>query len=138
MAAGSLGTLQSAKLVAQPGQAELRVGFKAGEFGNVDIRTSMVRSQVTAQISVEHGELRNLLAGELPHLETKLSEHPLKTTSIILNSYAGGSSSGSRHAHQQNPYVAQDSNSGTNSPELSSLPTITESQSSSTQLDVHM
>lgn len=130
--------LHSAKLVAQPGQAELRVGFKAGEFGNVDIRTSMIRSQVTAQISVEHGELRNLLAAELPHLQTKLAEHPLTATNIVLNNYAGGSSSGSRHAYQQNPYLAQGSNARTDSPEIPSLPTITESQSPSAQLDVHM
>lgn len=138
LSADSATALHSAKLVAQPGQAELRVGFKAGEFGNVDIRTSMVRSQVTAQISVEHGELRNLLAVDLPHLQTKLAEHPLTTTNIVLNNYAGGSSSGSRHAYQQNPYVAQGSNSGTESPELPSLPTITESQTLSTQLDIHM
>ena len=135
----SLGTLHSAKLVAQAGQSELRVGFQAGEFGNVNIRTSMVRNQVTAQISVEHSELRNLLAVELPHLQTKLAEHPLTATNIVLNNYAGGNSSGSRHAYQQNAHVLQGSSSRPDdSSHITSLPTVAEAQTSSTQLDVHM
>jgi epidermal growth factor receptor substrate 15 len=133
-----LGTIHSAKLVAQAAQSELRVGFHAGEFGNVDIRTSMVRSQLTAEISVEHGELRNLLAVELPHLETKLAAHPFTATNIALNSHTGGGSSNSKQAYQQNAQGSQ--STASKSVEQQSAPGLTavaESQLSTTQLDVH-
>lgn len=103
--ASPISPVQSAKLVERVGQSELHVGFQAGELGGVDIRTSMVRNQVTAEISVEHGELRNLLAVELPHLEKKLAEHQATTTNLVLNDQVGGGSAGSRHAYQQSVYA---------------------------------
>ena len=138
-AALPLGTIHSAKLVAQAAHSELRVGFHAGEFGNVDIRTSMVRSQLTAEISVEHGELRNLLAVELPHLQTKLADHPFTATNIALNSHTGGGSSNSRQAYQQNAQGLQGAAPRSAEPQSASgLTGIAESQVPTTQLDVHM
>jgi len=135
--AGATGAVHSAKLMNQSGQTELRVGFKAGEFGNVDIRTSMVRSQVTAQISVEHGELRNLLATELPNLQEKLSENPFTPANVVLSNYAGGSSSGARNGYQQNTQQPQNSilrENGT----PPSAPTLSDQNVPSAQLDIHM
>ena len=136
---GSLGTVHSARLVTGRDQSELRVEFKAGEFGNVDIKTTMVRSQLTAQISVEHAELRNLLTVELPHLEAKLAEHPLTATNIVLNNHGGASSAGSGQSYQQKAYVPQGANArGAESAEIPSLATLAESQGPSAQLDIHI
>jgi flagellar hook-length control protein FliK len=93
-------SLQSAKLVERAGKAEMQVGFQAGEFGNVGIRTSMVHNQVTAEISVERGELRNVLTAELPGLEKKLAEH-YATANVVLNSDASGGSSSSSSSSRQ-------------------------------------
>ena len=134
-----LGTIHSAKLIAQAAQSELRVGFHAGEFGNVDIRTSMSRSQLTAEISVEHGELRNLLAVELPHLQTKLAAHPFTTANIALSSHTGSGSSNSRQAYQQNTQSSQSAGPApTEQQPATELTALTESQLPITQLDVHM
>jgi len=130
--------VHSARLVNQSGQSELRVGFKAGEFGNVDIRTSMVRGQVTAQISVEHGELRNLLVVELPHLQEKLAGNPLTPANVMLSNYTGGSSSGSRNAYKQNAQQSQSSNARENDTQPVAQSTFSEAHIPSTQLDVHM
>jgi len=136
--AGVPGAVHSARLVNQAGQSELRVGFKAGEFGNVDIRTLMVHSRVTAEISVEHGELRNLLATELPHLQEKLAENPLTPANVMLSNYAGGSSPGSRNAYQQNAHHPQNSNARDNGPQASPASTLLDQYVPSTQLDVHI
>ncbi|MFZ3266969.1 MAG: flagellar hook-length control protein FliK [Terriglobales bacterium] len=134
-----LSALQSAKLVERAGQAELRVGFQAGELGSVDIRTSMAHNQVSAEISVEHSELRNLLAVELPHLQEKLSAHQVTATNIVLNNQAGGGSADSRQAYRQIAQTPQRSSSGrTESETLPGVTSITESQIPSTQLDIHM
>ncbi len=128
------GTVQSAKLTAQAGHSELRVGLQAGEFGNIDIRTTIARSQVTAEISVEHTELRNLLAAELPHLQTKLAEHSLNGANLVLNSYTSGGSGNPRHAYQKNESVPQGATFRQSEPSVS---TVAESQPPSSQLDVH-
>jgi len=136
--AAPLGTIHSAKLVEQAAQSELRVGFHAGEFGNVDIRTSMIHSQLTAEISVEHGELRNLLAVELPHLQTKLAEHSFTAANIALSTHTGGGSSNSRQAYQQNGQGSQSVNARLAEHSTPGVTALEDSQVPMTQLDVHM
>ena len=133
------GAIHSAKLVAQAGQSELRVGLQAGEFGNVNIRTTIAHSQVTAEISVEHSELRNLLAVELPHLESKLAAQSMQPANLVLNSYMGGGSGNSRHAYQQNANAAPGTSFRQGEPPvLPGVTTSVEPLASSSQLDVHV
>jgi hypothetical protein len=130
---------QSAKLTDRGGQSELHVGFQAGEFGNVDIRTSILRNQVTAEISVERGDLHNMLAVDLPHLKEKLASHSVAEANIVLNNQSGGSSSDSRQAYRRFTEASQ--SSASHAVEVDSLPEIagiTESQTPSSQLDVRM
>jgi hypothetical protein len=96
--------LSSAKLVERMGESELRLGIRAGEFGNVDIRTSMARNQFTAEISVERGELGRVLAAELPSLQNRLSEQRIPVTNIVLQNPSGGNSG---QSEQQKPREGQ-------------------------------
>jgi flagellar hook-length control protein FliK len=96
--------IHSAKLVQSIGEAELRLGIRAGEFGSVDIRTSMVRNQFTAEISVERGELGRVMAAELPNLQNRLAEQRVPMASIVLQNHTGGQSSASE---QQKPRDGQ-------------------------------
>ena len=96
--------IQSAKLLERMGEAELKLGIRAGEFGSVDIRTSMVRNQFTAEISVERGELGRVMAAELPGLQNRLSEQRVPVANIILQNHAGSHSSASE---QQKPREGQ-------------------------------
>jgi flagellar hook-length control protein FliK len=136
---GPLSALRTAKLFERAGQSELHVGFQAGELGTVDIRTSMVHNQVTAEISVERGELRNLLAAELPNLQQKLAAQQVTAPNIVLNHHSGGSSADSQQAYRQNERAPQGSTSRPSVEEVRpGIQSISETQAPSTQLDVHM
>jgi len=130
--------LHSARLVERIGQTELRVGIQAGEFGNVDIRTSMVRNQFTAQISVERGDLGKVLAAELPSLQNKLSEQRLPMANITLQNQSSGGSAGfgqgSRQSHTMQQSVIPQSSEGESVQALMSPA----DASSAERLDVHM
>lgn len=103
-AAYPLSLINSAKLVERIGEAELRLGIRAGEFGSVDIRTSMVRNQFTAEISVERGELGRVMAAELPSLQDRLMEQRVPVANITVQNHTGSHSAGSE---QQKPRDGQ-------------------------------
>jgi len=96
--------VHSAKLVERMGETELRLGIRAGEFGSVDVRTSMVRNQFTAEISTERGELGRALAAELPSLQNRLTDQRVPVANITLQNHTGSHSAPSE---QQNPRHGQ-------------------------------
>ena len=87
--------VNSARLVERMGESELRLGIRAGEFGSVDIRTSMIHSQFTAEISTEHGELGRALAAELPSLQSRLTEQRVAVANITLQNHSDSHSTAS-------------------------------------------
>jgi len=97
-------SVHSAKLVERVGEAELRLGIRAGEFGSVDVRTSMIRNQFTAEISTERGELSRAMAAELPSLQNRLSEQRVPVANITLQNQTGNQSTASE---QQKPRDGQ-------------------------------
>ena len=64
--------VNTARLVQGIHDSEMRVGVRSGEFGDISIHTSMSRSAISAQISVEHGELAKMIAASLPELRSVL------------------------------------------------------------------
>jgi flagellar hook-length control protein FliK len=131
--------LQVAKLMERAGETELRVGIQAGEFGSVDIRTSMVRGQFSAEISVEQRELGRAMTAELPALHNRFEEQRLPLANIILqdHSHAGGSGDagqGQRHQQEMQPtriFGGDDANAATPMVAAETLET-------GTGLDVHI
>ena len=132
--------LSSAKLVERLGESELRLGIRAGELGSVDIRTTMVRNQFTAEISVERGELGRALAAELPSLQNRLSEQRIPVASIVLQNQTGGNAG---TPEQQRPRQEQampaPSYSGAREEGPASLSTVTSgADEQGSRLDVHL
>jgi hypothetical protein len=131
--------LHAAKLVAGMEQSELRVGWRAGEFGNVDIRTSLVRNQFTAEISVERGDLGRVLAADLPNLQHRLTEQHLSAANITVQDHSG---SGSREFQQGSQREQGTSPVGVfehRVREDSSLPVLpVEAMEATARLDIHM
>jgi hypothetical protein len=132
--------LHAAKLVAGMERSELRMGLHAGEFGNVDIRTSLVRNQFTAEISVERGELGRALAAELPNLQHRLTEQqhlPSATITVQEHSTSGSSEfqQGSRQSQSAPPVNAPGSRGQEDSSPLV-LPV--EAMEATARLDIHM
>ena len=76
------------------GQTEMRVGMRSSEFGNISISTSTVRDGVSAQISIEHGELARTLATHLPEMQAKLGGNQSGDVRIDLNGDRGGQGTG--------------------------------------------
>lgn len=130
--------LHAAKLVAGLEQSELRVGLHAGEFGNVDIRTSLARNQFTAEISVERGELGRVLAAELPALQHRFAEQQLPQANITLQQHTSGDSSDFREGGRQQQN-APPNNFSDSAHEESFLPLIATAETlETTGLDIHM
>ena len=131
--------IQVAKLVERAGETELRVGIQAGEFGSVDIRTSMARSQFTAEISVERGELGRAMAAELPGLHSRLAEQRVPPANIILQNHASGSGSSSdlRQGTRQNQY-APAIPLGSHDTDSNQAMVAMEAMESSAGLDIHI
>jgi flagellar hook-length control protein FliK len=140
LAASSGSLLQSARLVERLGQSELRVGIQAGEFGNVDIRTSMARNQFTAEISVERGELGKVLAAELPNLHSRLSEQRVPAANIILqNQSSSGGSAGFEQGSRQSQTMQQIATFRNVEEEpLPAAMVTAEASAAGTRLDIHM
>lgn len=131
--------IQVARLIERAGQTELRVGIQAGEFGNVDIRTSMARSQFSAEISVERGELGRVLSAELPALHNRLAEQRVPVSNIVLQDHsASNNSSDLRQGSRNNPYP-QTNLFRNDEAEPSVAPVFSvDSVESNTGLDLHM
>jgi len=132
--------IQIAKLVERAGQAELRVGIQAGEFGSVDIRTSMAHSQFTAEISVERGELGRAMSVELPALHERLAEQRVPPANIVVqdHSYSHSGSSDLRQGTRQNQYSAPSQTSDVGTAELNPAILAMDAMESSAGLDIHI
>jgi flagellar hook-length control protein FliK len=131
--------VHSAKLVQSIGEAELRLGIRAGEFGSVDIRTSMVRNQFTAEISVERGELGRVMAAELPNLQNRLAEQRVPMASITLQNHTGSQSSASEQQKPRDgqPGYAMNSVSAREEGPMPALVAL-EGTAPASRLDIHM
>lgn len=105
--------INTAKLIQSVGQSEMRVGMRSNEFGNISINTSSTRDSISAQISLDHGELAKTLTAHLPEFQARLSSNQsvdvrIDTTSTRSGLGAGtsggfsdGANSDSRGSRQQ-------------------------------------
>jgi flagellar hook-length control protein FliK len=131
--------VHSAKLMERIGEAELRLGIRAGEFGSVDIRTSMVRNQFTAEISVERGELGRVMAAELPGLQNRLAEQRVPVANIILQNHTSAQSDSSERQKPRSGQPAYATNSVT-AREENQIPAMIarEATMPESRLDIHI
>jgi len=130
--------INSAKLVERVGEAELRLGMQAGEFGRVDIRTSMVRNQFSAEISVERGELGRVMAADLPSLQNRLTDYRLPTVNLTIQNHPG-SSTGAEQQKRQDEQRAYSTNSVSSRDEGPIAPLVAwEGTAAASRLDIHI
>jgi len=86
--------INTAKLIQNMGQSEMRVGMRSSEFGNISISTSTVRDGVSAQISLDHGELAKTLAAHLPEMQARLGGNQSVDVRIDMNGARSGQGTG--------------------------------------------
>jgi len=106
--------INTASVIQRMSESEMRVGMHSAEFGDISIRTSVSQQQMTAQISVDHGELGRALSAHIPAMEAKLGGD-LGVHATVEVSQSGMSFSGEREqasAKEQKTYapLAQNEN----------------------------
>jgi hypothetical protein len=127
--------INTAKLIQSMGQSEMRVGMRSTDFGNISISTSATRDLISAQISLEHGELARTLATHLPEMQAKFGGNQAMNVRIDMNGQPAGQSAGtsagmSNGSADQSRGDRQQRSSGTSSQsvegftgQLNSIPT---------------
>jgi hypothetical protein len=85
--------INTAKLIQSMGQSEMRVGMRSNDFGNISISTSATRDLISAQISLDHGELARTLATHLPEMQARLGNQAMDVR-IDMNGQAAGQGAG--------------------------------------------
>ena len=89
--------INTARVLASLGGAEMRVGMHSAEFGSISIATTVTPGGLAAQISLDHGELGQALAAHLPGIEEKLGA-ALGVTATVEVRDTGAQSSGGGNA----------------------------------------
>jgi hypothetical protein len=97
-----LPTINTARLIQSMGQSEMRLGMRSEEFGNISIHTSTTRDLLSAQISVDNGDLAKVLAVHLPEIRTRLEGQQAGEVRIDMNSQGSqaGTSNGTSNQSQ--------------------------------------
>ena len=96
----------SAQLLDKVSQAELRLGMRTNEFGNVEIRTSFDHQQVKAEISSERGELGRALSTELPGFEQRMREQDVPLSTVVVHDGNGTLGGGLERDPRRQPPLA--------------------------------
>jgi hypothetical protein len=76
------GPVQVAQMVSRVGQSEMRIGMNTSAFGSVEVRTVVHASDVGLIIGSEKGDLRTLLANEIPVITHSLQQQNLRLNSV--------------------------------------------------------
>ncbi len=103
----SSGTINTARLIQNMNDTEMRVGMRSAEFGDISIRTMVSQQQVQAQISVNHSELVNALSAHIPSVQAKIgNEYGLHASiEVSQNSASFTNENGQSSQRDQKPFV---------------------------------
>jgi flagellar hook-length control protein FliK len=80
--ASPAGPVQMSQMVSQAAQAEMRIGMNTLAFGSVEVRTTVHANDVGVLIGSEKGDLRSLLAPELPGIANTLQQQNLRLSQV--------------------------------------------------------
>jgi len=71
-----------AQMVDKAAHSEMRIGMTTAAFGNVEIHTVVHANDVGVLIGSEKGDLRSLLANELPGIASNLQQQNLRLNQV--------------------------------------------------------
>jgi hypothetical protein len=112
--------VQLARLMESAGQSEMRIGLNTSAFGTVQVRTVVHASEVGVQIGSEKGDLRSLLANDIPGIAHSLQKQDLRLTQVSFQqhgfSYSGDSA---QHNSESHPFAYRQNSASASSQELS-------------------
>jgi len=89
-----IATVNTARLIQTMGQSEMRVGLQSIDFGNISISTSATKDLISAQISLDHGDLARTLVAHLPEIQAALGSDRAMEVRIDMNGQSSGQAAG--------------------------------------------
>jgi hypothetical protein len=102
------GPVQMAQIVSKAAQSEMRIGLSTAAFGSVEVRTVVRASDVGVLIGSERGDLRSLLANELPGIAQSLQQQNLRLNQVNFHqSFAFSNNQSSGGDSQPRSFVAK-------------------------------
>jgi hypothetical protein len=102
----ALGSVQVAQLVNRLGQSEMRIGLNTSAFGAVEVRTTVRTSDVGLVIGSEKGDLRTLLANDMPAIASTLQQQNLRLNSVnFMQGFAFSNNASGGGDPQQRSFV---------------------------------
>ncbi len=96
-----------AQMVSRAENSEMRIGMSTTAFGSVEVRTVVHASDVGMTIGSEKGDLRGLLANDLPAITNTLQQQNLRLTGVNFTQgfTSSNNSSGSGGDAQQRSFA---------------------------------
>jgi hypothetical protein len=103
------GPVQIAQMMNRIDQSEMRIGMNTSAFGSVEVRAVVHANDVGLMVGSEKGDLRALLANDMPALANSLQEQNLRLHSVnFMQGFAfSNSSSGGGGDAPPRPFVPQ-------------------------------
>jgi hypothetical protein len=102
-AAAAPGQVQLAQMISRAEQSEMRIGMNTSAFGSVEVRAVVHASDVGLVIGSEKGDLRSLMASDIPAITNTLQQQSLRLNSVnfmqgfaFSNNASGGGDSQQR------------------------------------------
>ncbi|MGA7216953.1 MAG: flagellar hook-length control protein FliK [Candidatus Sulfotelmatobacter sp.] len=103
---GAQGPVQMAQMMSSAGQSEMRIGMSTSAFGSVEVRTTVHASDVGLVIGSEKGDLRTLMANDLPAIANTLQQQSLRLNSVnFMQGFAFSNDASGGGNSQQQPFV---------------------------------
>jgi hypothetical protein len=104
--AAAAGTVQLAQLINRAEQSEMRIGMNTSAFGSVEVRAVVHASDVGLVIGSEKGDLRSLLANEMPAITNTLQQQSLRLNSVnFMQGFAFSNNASGGGDSQQRSFV---------------------------------
>ncbi len=97
----AVAAISDARLIQRIGNSEIRVGMHSADFGNVSISTITTRGAISAQISLDHGELAKTIAAHLPETQARLGMNQPVEVHISTSQQGTGTTGGEQDRTQQ-------------------------------------
>jgi flagellar hook-length control protein FliK len=103
----AVGPVQMAQMVSRATQSEMRIGLTTSEFGAVEVRTLVRANDVGVAIGSERGDLRSLLANEIPGLAHRLQQQSLRLSQVNFHESSAFSGNSSPEENSQRRFFVQ-------------------------------
>jgi hypothetical protein len=105
-AAAAPGQVQLAQMISRAEQSEMRIGMNTSAFGSVEVRAVVHASDVGLVIGSEKGDLRSLMASDIPAITNTLQQQSLRLNSVnFMQGFAFSNNASGGGDSQQHAFV---------------------------------